>query len=59
MPCTVVDKQDTIPTFEGLRSSGSRQEGGRTAANRSNAVSKVLSGCGVSRDISQVTRCRK
>ena len=55
MPCTVVDKQDTIPTFEGLCSSGSRQEGGRRAANRSNAVSKVLSGCGVSRDISQVT----
>lgn len=44
MPCTVVDKEDTIPTFEGLHSSGSRQEdGGRTAVDRSSAVSKVLS----------------
>lgn len=44
MPCTVVDKQDMIPTFEGLHLSGSRQEdGGRMAVNRNSAVSKVLS----------------
>ena len=38
---------------------GYQEGGGRMAVNRVNAVSKVLSGCGVRRDISQGIRCRK
>lgn len=41
MPCTVVDKQDTIPTFEGLRSSESRQREWRENGNKQEQCCEV------------------